>query len=191
MRFSRRTALTGLIAACVAGRRASAKNDIMQKIVSDPGTFWQLWGPIKASYVSDNRVDGGAVQRLTIAPKPPRPWDAGAFVTVSKPVRKGDILLLTFWARSESTPAGSDLIIVTGRVYENMSGGVDLTANQTFLIGKQWKPYFISLRVTKDYPGGVLAGGLLVGTGEQTIDFGPVSVIDFGQNYNMASLPRN
>jgi len=183
--------LTGLIATCAVDQAASAKNDITQKIVSDPGAFWQIWGPIKASYLSDSRVDGGAVQRLAIAPKPSRPWDAGAFVTVSRPVRKGDILLMTFWARSESAPAGSDLIIVTGRVYENVPGGVDLTSNQTFLIGRQWKPYFISLRLTKDYPGGVLAGGLLVGTGEQTIDFGPVSVIDFGQNYNMASLPRN
>ena len=190
MHCSKRAVLAGLAMFGAVALAASA-GDVMQKAVSDPGAFWSIWGKAKTNYVTDPGVKGGAAERVTISPKPDNPWDVGAVVGITKPVQKGDVLLLMFWARAVKLPAGSDLIMVSGRIYESAPSGAGVSPETSLLIGRQWKLYYVSGTATKDYPGGTLEAGMELGTGEQVIDFGPVSVLDLGPNYNADWLPRN
>ncbi|MDE2112606.1 MAG: hypothetical protein KGJ79_15805 [Alphaproteobacteria bacterium] len=190
MHFSKRAALFGLAMFGAAALAASADN-IMQKAINDPGAFWVTWGNVKTNYVDAPMVKGGAAERVTISPKPANPWDAGASIVISKPVHKGDVLLLMFWARAEKLPAGSDLVMLSGRIYENTPSGAGVSPQTTFLIGGQWKLYYANGTAAKDYPVGTLSAGMALGTGDQVIDFGPVHVLDLGPNYNLNWLPHN
>lgn len=190
MRILTRAWMAGAAMAAVLALAASG-DDLQQKAVNNPGAFWGVWGAAKTDYVADPRLKGGAAQRVTISPKPAHAWDVGAYVAITKPVQKGDVLLLTFWARAEKPPAGSDLVMLTGRLYEAAPPNAEVTPEVSFLIGKQWKLYYASGTAAKDYPVGSLSAGMVLGTGEQVIDFGPVSVLDFGQGYNINNLPRN
>lgn len=182
MRLTKRAAvLFGLtLLASMAPRVAAEAQSPMP--LSSPGSFWKLWGAsAKANFIAASGLTGGAAQRVTIAPKPEKPWDAGIFVQSNQPVRKGDTVLLTFWARVFKTPPGGDLILLSGNIYETGESGISVSPQARFLIGKQWKLYQVSGTTTKDYPAGALTAGLLLGTGEQVIDFGPVTLIDLGQ----------
>ncbi len=189
MRFTKRAVLTGLAMFGVAALSAAAE-DLAQKAVNDPGSFWSVWGMAKANFVSAPGLKGGAAQRVTIS-KPGKPWDAGTYAAITKPVKKGDVLVLEFWARAERPPAGSDLVMVTGRIYEAGPAGNGVSPESSFLIGAQWKFYYTAGTATKDYPPGTLSAGMVLGTGDQIIDFGPVSVLDFGPGYDVNSLPRS
>lgn len=166
-------------------------DDLLQKAVSDPGAFWGVWGGAKAKFIATDDLKGGAAQRVTITPKPARPWDAGTYAPINKPVKKGDTLVLMFYARAEKPPEGSDLIMVTGRIYEAGPAGSGVSPETNFIIGQQWKLYYSSGTAMKDYPPGSLSAGMVLGTGEQVIDFGPVAVLDMGPNYNLTNLPHS
>ncbi len=189
MRFTRRAVITGLAVFGAVAFTAAAGN-LAAKVVNDPGSFWGVWGTAKTNFVAAPGLKGGAAERVTI-PKPNKPWDAGTYAAVTKPVKKGDVLVLMFWARAEKPPPGSDLILVTGRIYEAGPSGSPVSEEASFIIGRQWKLYYVSGTATKDYPVGTLSAGMILGTGDQVIDFGPVSILDFGPNYDISNLPRS
>ncbi len=191
MHFTKRAVVGGLamLGAVVLGALA---DDSAQRLVNDPGAFWGVWGsPVKANFVAAPSLKGGAAQRVTISPKPNRPWDVGTYAAITKPVKKGDVLVLMFWARAEKPPAGSDLVLVSGSIYEAGPAGNAVSPEANFIIGKQWKFYYVSGTATKDYPVGTLSAGMVLGTGEQVIDFGPVSVIDYGASFDINNLLRS
>jgi hypothetical protein len=184
MSFGRHAILTCLMLA--GGMRAFA-DDLNQKLVSEPGAYWGVWGSAKANFVAASDLKTGAAQRVTI-PNPSKPWDAGAYAPIDKPVHKGDMLVLMFRARAQTPPPGSDLVMVSGRIYEANGPGM-VTPDATFLLGKQWKLYTVVGKAERDYPAGTLSAGMTLGTGDQVIEFGPVSILDFGTNFDPASLP--
>jgi len=169
----------------------ASAGDLSQRAVNDPGAYWGIWGGAKASYVATSSLKGGAAQRVSITPKPAKAWDAGTYAAITKPVKKGDVLVLMFYARAESPPEGSDLVLVTGRIYEAGPAGSGVSPETNFIIGQQWKLYTSSGIAMKDYPPGTLSAGMVLGTGEQVIDFGPVAILDMGPNYNLNNLPHS
>ncbi len=186
-----RAVLGALAMVAAAALPASADDDWAQKAINNPADSWGIWGTAKTEVVNDPAVQGGKAKRVTISPLPEKPWDIGAYILITKPVKKGDVLLLAFWARAESSPAGGDFVELSGRVYEAAPPSTSVTPQTDFLIGKQWKLYYASGTADKDYPVGALSCGMLLGTGEQTIDFGPAFIVDYGQGYDVAKLPRN
>lgn len=188
MPFSKRVVLICLAMMAGAAARALAQ-DWSQKAVTEPGAFWNIWGTAQTNFVAAADIKGGAAERVTVL-KPSKPWDAGTYAPITKPVRKGDLLALMFRARAQTPPAGSDLIMVTGSVYEAGPSAAPVTPEATFLIGRQWKLYVVTGRAERDYPPGTLSAGMKLGTGEQTIDFGPIYVLDLGPDFDPNMLPR-
>lgn len=170
---------------------AAPPYELMQKAVTNPGNFWSLWGSAKNGFISAPGLKGGVAQRITIATRPGKPWDVGIYTKATKPVKKGDVLLLMFWARVDKPPPGSDLVLLSGRIYEEGAEHGEVSQETNFLIGNQWRPYYVKAKAAKDYPVGTLSAGLVIGMGEMVIDFGPVTIFDFGPNYNVNMLPRN
>jgi hypothetical protein len=167
-------------------------NNIEQQEINEPNAFWNIWGASKTNYVNAPGIKGGAAQRVTIASKPDNPWDAGAYIVISKPVKKGDVIVLSFWARVEKAPAEGNLVMLTGRIEEkSLTGGGEGSPETNFLLGRQWQLYYAKVIAIKDYPADRLSARLLIGTGKQIIDFGPVHVYDMGPNYDVNRLPKN
>lgn len=68
--------------------------------------------------------------------------------------------------------------------YENFVGnGVTIT--------RSWKIYYASGKAPKDLAGSTMRATAHLAANRQVIDLGPVFVLDFGQNYDPAKLPRN
>ncbi|MDE2112607.1 MAG: hypothetical protein KGJ79_15810 [Alphaproteobacteria bacterium] len=190
MRISKRAILSGL-AMLGAVTLIAAADEATPRVVNDPAAAWGFWGPVKTDVVTDPNVQGGTATRVTISPKPANPWDAGAYANITKPVQKGDVLLLAFWARAEKIPAGSDFVMLSGRIHENAPPNTGVTLETGFLVGEEWKLHYAGGTATKDYPAGMLSVGMVLGTGDQVIDFGPMSVVDYGPGYDLSKLPHD
>ncbi len=183
--------LCGLALMAASVQPVSAAENWAQKAINKPADMWGIWGHAKGKVVADPSVEGGMVERVTISPKPKNPWDIGGYVLITKPVKKGDVILFAFWARAAKLPAHNDFIGITGRVYQSAPPSKSVTPETQFLIGPKWKLYTSSGTADQDYPVGTLGCGMILGTGEQTIDFGPVYIVDFGPGYDLSKLPKN
>lgn len=187
-----RRVLGGLaVLATVLLPAAAADDEMAQKAINDPAASWGIWGPAKVEFSVDPALDGGNFRRVVVSPKPAQAWDIGAYVLITKPVKKGDVLLLAFWARAAATPAGSDFIELSARVHEVAPPETSVTPETQFFVGREWKLYYTSGIADKDYPVGALGCGMLLGANEQSIDFGPAYIVDYGPGYDPSKLPRN
>ncbi|MDE2184140.1 MAG: hypothetical protein KGJ78_14065 [Alphaproteobacteria bacterium] len=188
MRTSKRVIISALAALGIATTGAAAEG---VTVVNDPTAYWGVWGPAKTDYLPDPNVAGGQILRITISPKPANPWDVGTYAQVIKPLKQGDVVLMSFWARAERPPAGNDFITVSGRIYENKPQGIGVSPETGFMIGREWKKYYASGTAAKDLPAGTVSVGMIIGTGDQVIDFGQLAIVDYGPDYDLAKLPHN
>jgi hypothetical protein len=184
-------ALLLLGAAAVPAAAGVATEEFAAKAINFPLDSWGIWGPARAETLTDTAIDGGPVHRVVIAPRPEHPWDIGAFVVIRKAVKKGDVVVLAFWAKAEKLPADNDFIAVTGRVYESAPPSASITPETQFLIGRDWKLYYAGGVADKDYAVGTLGCGIKLGGAEQTVLFGPAYVSDLGPDYDLSKLPHN
>ena len=196
IRISKRSGLSGLAVGVVAvfGLLATPAlaQDILSKAVNDPATAWGTYGTlVKSELIKDAAVTGGVAERITLTAKGANPWDAGAQTVTTKPLQKGDVLLLAFWAKAQEPPTGSDAIDLVAKLQEAAAPYVALSQDTPIRIGAQWKLYYVSGTAAKDYLPNTAGAALQLATGEQVIDFGPVFILDFGPSYDVSKLPHN
>jgi hypothetical protein len=154
-------------------------NTIASKIVNDPGAP-EVRGT-KAQLVDDPQVTGGKAMRLQIPRKGQNAWDISVNSALKKPVKAGDTLLLVFQAKlvqgengATTTTLPWNAVSLTNPPWSGVVGGPTD-------IGPDWKMVEIKGKADKNYAPGTLAAGIQLATAKQTVDLGPIIVLDLGQ----------
>ncbi|GGB41116.1 hypothetical protein GCM10011380_33250 [Sphingomonas metalli] len=106
-------------------------------------------------------------------------WRIGVITPTLKPVRKGDTIVIAFWARATGTEAGKPGRI--GRVQLEATPVVRAIFEQAFEIGPEWKMYQLKGVADQDYAPGALNAALHIDAARQVLDLGPVFILDYGQ----------
>lgn len=140
--------------------------------------------------VKDDGVPGRWAMQVTVAQASANPWDVQAGVTTDRPIKQGDVLLMAFWARATTPPAGSDTIHVVARA-QQMTAPYTALATANLTVSQGWKLYYAEGVSPADYAAGQALANLHLATGVQTVELGPVFFLDFGPGYNTAKLPKN
>lgn len=140
--------------------------------------------------VKDDGVPGGWAMQVTVAQAGANPWDVQAGVTTDRPIRQGDVLLMAFWARATTPPAGSATIHVVARA-QQMTAPYTALTNADLTVSQGWKLYYAQGVSPADYAPGQAVANLHLATGVQTVELGPVFFLDFGPGYDTDKLPRN
>ena len=152
---------------------------IASKIVNDPAAP-EVRG-VKAQLIDDPKVTGGKAMRLQIPRKGQNAWDISVNSALKKPVKAGDTLLLVFQAKLVKGENGAttatlpwNSVSLTGPPWSGVVGGPTD-------IGPDWKMVEIQGKADKNYAVGALAAGIQLATAKQTVDLGPIIVLDLGQ----------
>jgi hypothetical protein len=167
------TAAALLVAAPVA---AAAQDDVTRQIVNDPSA--PDVGGAKASLVDDAKAQGGKALRVAVAKKGTNPWDSTVGGAIQKPIAKGDHLVLLFSARLERGENGAatttlpyNAIQLAGAPYSTIiQGSAD--------IGPEWKDFKVEGTSNRNYAANDLKVTIQLATAKQTVDFGPIVVLD-------------
>jgi len=129
----------------------------------------------------DPAVQGGKALRVAVRGKGANPWDVAVESAITQPVKAGDELLLAFWARLEKGEGGA----TTTTLQYN---GVQLSAapyTAQFAgpgeIGPEWKLVEVRGKATADHAAGTLKATIHLATAAQTVDLGPIFVVNLGQ----------
>ena len=134
----------------------------------------------KARLVDDPRVMGGKALRVAVSAKGKQDWDSNVSSTIKKPVKAGDKLLFVFWARLEQGPNGATTTTIPGNVQRKSPPWGDLYGGRAD-IGPEWKRFEYEGTAEKDYAVGSLGVGFGIGQARQTIDFGPILLLDLNK----------
>jgi hypothetical protein len=182
-----RTLVPGLIlaAAVIAPGIAQDKpaaNDIANEIVNQPSpaAFAVYNAPSPGKVYKDKTVQGGEALRVAIPAASPQPWSISLADPIVKPIKKGDRLVLAFYAKVEGGPTSAHIANASVQLAKAPYTGV---IGAPVDIGTEWKLYnVVNGPADKDYAAGDLNVSLQLATGKQTIDIGPIFVLDLGQS---------
>lgn len=158
--------------------QASAQDDLSSKIVNDPSS--PAVNGARASLRDDAEAQGGKALRIQVSKKGENAWDSSVESPLNKPVKAGDELVLAFSARLEKGEAGATSSTIPFAGIQLGSAPYTTIVSQPVDIGPQWKSVEIRGKADKDYAPGTLKVAVHLGTAKQTIDVGPIVVLDMG-----------
>jgi hypothetical protein len=165
--------------------------DVLKNMINSPtADSWSGYGATFA-LVKDDSVQTGKAMRFTVAKKGTNPWDAAAWDPIVKPVSKGDVILVAYWARVDVPPSGSETANLSSVSVGLNKAPYTSFGNEPATITRKWAMYYASGVADADYKPGQLNVSVQLASDAQVIDLGPIFVLDFGPNYDSTKLPHN
>ena len=106
-------------------------------------------------------------------------WRIGVITPTLKPVKKGDRIVIAFWARAVQTRDGAPGRI--GRVQLEATPEVRAIIEKPVDVGPDWAMHQRAGTADQDYASGGLNAALHLDSAKQVLDIGPVFILDYGQ----------
>lgn len=162
------------------GAAAQATDSIAERLANDPRVeALQPYGqPIPPVVRTDKDVQFGKALRVRLKGDKEF-WRVGVVTPLLKPVKKGDQIVIAFWARASGTENGAPGKI--GRVQLEATPVIRTIFEQAFDIGPEWKMYQLKGVADRDYAAGALNAAMHLDAAKQVLDLGPLFVLNYGQ----------
>ena len=170
-------ALAVPLAAAAAQDRAS----IAERLLNDPRVeALRPYGqPIPPVVRGDKGVQFGKALRVRLKGDKEF-WRIGVTTPLLKPVKKGDLIVIAFWARASGTENGAPGRI--GRVQLEATPVIRTIFEQAFDIGPEWMMYQLKGVADRDYEPGALNAAMHLDAAKQVLDLGPLFVFNYGKS---------
>lgn len=168
------TAFIAILPAALA-----AQEDLAKEIVNDPAAP-EVSGA-KATLVDDARVQGGKALRIAVPRKGTNPWDSAVGGVLKKPVQRGDHLVLLFSARLEKGENGATTTTLPYAAIQLAAAPYSTIMRDSAGIGPDWKDFKVDGVADNNYSPNQLKVTVQLATAKQTVDFGPIVVLDRGK----------
>ncbi|MBM7407391.1 MULTISPECIES: hypothetical protein [Sphingomonas] len=164
-----------------SGGAAPQQLDIMSRAINAPSIGYGLYGTgYAAKVVKDGTVVGGQALRVTVAQPAAHAYDIGATASVTKPIRKGDALVVAVWMRAPKVAAGESLSLPFVGLIGPAPGYEQIVAGEA-KAEAAWSLRSVRGTASQDYQAGQATVTLHLGAQKGVIDLGPVFVLDLGQ----------
>jgi hypothetical protein len=163
---------------------AAAQDDIMSHLISNPSPrTYRVDGVNGGAQVrNDAGVQGGKALRVIVPAANVQTWATAVAVPVTRGVHNGDALILAFWARLEPMAGGSATASLPYNSVQLSTAPYTALFTGPATLTPQWQMFEIHGRAAQDYAANALTISLHLATGHQTIDIGPVFLLDMGPN---------
>lgn len=160
-----------------------AADDIASRIISVPApSRYRVDGVRTGARIrSDNRVQGGQALRVPVPGRSDQAWATSVAVPITQPVRRGDTLVLAFWARLEHGEDGAASTTLPYNAVQMAGAPYTALLSGPVTIDGEWKLHELRGRADRDYPADALNVSIHLATARQIVDIGPVFVLNMGQ----------
>jgi hypothetical protein len=170
-----------VVIAGIAIGETRAQDDLASKIINAPAPAAFRVDGAKGTIRKDESVQWGKALRIEVPGKSDQAWTVGVASSITKPVKAGDRLILAFWARLAKGENGATSAALPYNAVQLASAPYTPLFNGGVTIGQEWKLHEIKGKADKDYPADSLNVAIHLATGKQTVDLGPIIVLDLGQ----------
>ncbi|MFN3537907.1 MAG: hypothetical protein ACK4Y4_10710 [Brevundimonas sp.] len=185
--------MTAALLASSPAHAQEAGGDILDQVINSPPVqSWQVTGlratprPVRAEGVVGEQAIRVAVPRASA-----NPWDVAGRMTIAGDINQGDTILLAVWARTHTPPEGQRFGMISGIRVEQSAAPYTAIAQDSAVVPLDWTMVYASGMAQQDYPGGSTNVSVHLASAAQTIELGPAFVLNLGQDYAPARLPRN
>lgn len=163
---------------------AARADDLASRIISNPNPeAYRVDGIRSGGGVRrDPGVQFGKALRVPVPGQGANPWSVAVAVPIVRPVHAGDNLILAFWARLERGPDGATSAILPYNAVQMAAAPYTAVFTGPVTLGPEWQMFEIRGRADRDYAAGDLNVSMHLATARQTIDIGPVFVLNMGQS---------
>lgn len=186
-------AMAGGIAGTAPGQSApgpAPKSDILEKAINQPGTNWQVYGAAqKAKMGKTDGVPGNQAMRVEVTAKGANPWDGGAISPIQKPIGAGDAVLVAVYLRAPALKEGETTTISFVGATDGAAPYATIAAAPA-AVGRAWKLYYASGKAPRAFAANSARVTVHLAGAKQVVELGPVFVLDFGPDYDVAKLPK-
>jgi len=111
-------------------------------------------------------------------------WDAGYTIGNQTAISNGNLVIMTFWARSISSTANMYAFIEDNSTFAKaVYSQFDLTA--------EWKQYWFPAKVTQNYAVGGMTIGFHIATQAQEMEISGLTLLNYGSSYSLSDAPNN
>lgn len=159
---------------------AAAEPDILNNANPDAFQVYGLAGGAKPTAIKDDKVQFGKAIRVD-TPGTGQVWAIGVNSVLEKGAKKGDKLLLAFYARVQKPAEGSTTAQIANAQIQLAAAPYTRVFGEAVTVGPDWKLYKVVGHADRDYAKGELAAALHINTAKQTLDIGAMAVLDYGQ----------
>ena len=175
------TSITGA-AAQTAAAAVPAKMELpaplvgLGTIINDPeNRDWGYNGESMTHESMDVGLPGGKATRFVVPTKLDNAWDAGVSIPIEQAIRNGETMRIAIVARQPvASTAPSELGVRVQRNVPEYEGFGD----HQVPVGSDWQLIQLKTTADRDIPAGEAVVALHLGGAAQTLDIGPVWVID-------------
>lgn len=173
----------GLFAASAAAGQGQPAGDLANRVISapNPDGFRVDGAPARAQVRADPGVQFGRALRVPVPGRNAQAWTVSVAVPINRAVASGDRLLLAFWARLEEGENGAATAELPYNAVQLAAAPYTALFNGPATVTPRWQLFQIRGRADRAYAAGDLNVSLHLATGRQTIDIGPVFVLNMGQ----------
>lgn len=142
------------------------------------------YGAVKTKIVQDKGAPDGQAMEVKVSRKGNNPWDSGLSGPIPGPIKKGDVIVMSYWAKAVK---GEGYIANAGlQINREPYTALAMKSQQ---LGPEWQHFYISAKADQDY-GSSQAGYTIQTAGaKQTLRFGPVFIMNLGPNVSLERLP--
>ena len=144
------------------------------------------YGAVKTKVISDSGAPGGTAMEVNVRRRAANPWDGGLSGPIGGAIRRGDTIVMSFWAK---TMSGEGVISNAG-LQLNRAPYTAITL-KPLNVGREWQQFFVSVTATRDYAPSESGYVIHTAGAKQTLRFGPVFVLNLGQNIDRSKLPEH
>lgn len=127
--------------------------------------------------------------RAQVKEKSQNLWDVQLVATNETDVRSGDVLLASFWFRTEYVPVESGEA-ETEVNFELNRAPFEKSMTYAARVGAQWKQIFVPFVAKRDFQAGEARLVFRLGYAPQTVDFADIKLENFEKRLALADLPR-
>jgi len=160
---------------------AEPADDLLSKIINVPAPSAIRVDGSVGKLRDDPGVQGGKALRIDVPGKSDTSWTTAIATPVKKPVKAGDALVLAFWARLVKGDNGATTATLPYNAVQLAADPYTPLFTQGVTIGSDWKIYEVKGKADKDYAAGTINIAIHLATGKQTIDLGPIFLLNMGQ----------
>jgi len=181
--MTKRLALAAIamtIPAGLAAQTAPAEPEVLNNANPDSFQVYGLPGGAKPQSVKDAKVQFGKAIRVE-TPGGGNPWGVGVNSPLQLGVKKGDKIVIAFYARVQKPAEGATTAEIANAQIQLAAAPYTRLFGNPVTVGPEWKLYTAAGHADRDYAKGELAAALHINTGRQTLDIGAMAVLNYGQ----------
>jgi hypothetical protein len=148
-------------------------------LINDPTNLkWLVFGAGEThKTVPAKGFPGGQATQFVIAQKGKFPYDIGTNAPITEDIKKGDIMIVAFLARTIAADTPDGLGVIGVRVQQNLAPAYPGFGDKVMQIGPNWRLYQLKTQAKQDIPKGQGVIGLHLAGVKQTVEIGRAYVL--------------